>query len=253
MANAASGRQALILVGVRDVELTGVYDAPTEEWWTSVESAFPGAIPDLDWAMVDAGDVDILVIAIGQPGELVTGTRRGGAFVPWFDGRRIVDAPVPTPRESPTRGERVPEVAVLGGWIERSCLGRPAPPVDVYRGVVDMELEATAGAMNDDACSATLLVDELDGAIGLDVQVHPLGHDAGVIRTPAGVVVRSTFRIRAYVAAATPASGPGARGTGASAAQLVLSLPLPGRSVPELRSLLLSPDAGAGPGTRWTF
>ena len=250
LANAAAGRQALMLIGVRGMQITGLASPPSDQWWTAVTDALPGAVPDLDWAMIDVGDIDILAIAIGQPDELVVATRRGGAFVPWFDGTKLADAPLPQRREAHSRAERVPEVRVLGGWVERSCLSGLASPVSIYRGIIDMELEATAGAMDDAACSATLLLDDLDGPVTLEVQVHPLGNDAGVTRNERGITVRSTFGIRVYVAAATPPPA-GAATADIGAAQLVVSLPLPGRSVPELRSLLLSPVSITTGTTRW--
>ena len=248
LANAAAGRQALLLVGLRGFELLGVSEAPNDDWWNDTVDALPGAVPDLAWTLLDTGDVDVLVVGVGHPDELIVATRKGSSYVPWFDGRRLSTAP-PTPRpESSRPTETVPAATITSVWVERATIAGAADHIHVYQGVIDMELDAISGRMDDASCSATLLMTQHEGPIALEIQVHPAVTDVGVIRNDHGIEVRSTFRANVFVAAAVPAP---THQLASETAQLVVSLPLPGRSVPELRSLLLSADPEAAAGTRW--
>ena len=236
LANAADGRQTLLLVGISGDEVTGIDALPDVDWWDDLDSAFPGAVPRLDWMAVDIDGATVLAIAPRPSDELIPAKFRGEISVPFFDGGGLH-------RTRPSRGDRsvrtetLPTASILGGWIERSVIEED--DVTAFHGQLELQLDAVTGVMPDKNCSATLLVASRERPIELDVQVHPSVDDVGVFRLDGGIQVLSTFRVRLFLAAAVRG---GLDRSEPASVQLVVSLLLPGRAVPELRSLLLSPD-----------
>lgn len=246
LANAADGRKPLLLVGLHGAEIHGVDEPPSARWWQRVADGFAGPAPDIRWTMVDLDGPQLLAISSDPVDELVTAWRKDRVFVPWFDGRRVVPAPSPTRPEKRGATDALPTVRVVTGWMERTPISG-APQVHAYRGALDIELQPTPGVMADKSCSATLLVPDRSAPISLSAQAHPMTNDVGVVRREHGIEVRTSFTARLYLAAAVADDAtPVTPGT----AQLVVSLLLPGRSVPELRSLLFSPDPTVDAG-RW--
>lgn len=237
LANAADGRQTLLLIGISGDEVTGIDSLPDVDWWDALDSAFPGAAPRLDWMVVDIDGAQVLAIAPRHSDELIPAKFRGEITVPFFDGGGLH-------RTRPVRGDRavrtetLPTASILGGWIERSVIDED--DVTAFHGQLELQLDAVTGVMPDKNCSATLLVASRERPIELDVQVHPSVDDVGVFRLDDGIQVLSTFRVRLFLAAAVRG---GLDRAEPASVQLVVSLLLPGRAVPELRSLLLSPDA----------
>ena len=236
LANAADGRQTLLLIGVRGDEVTGVDAPPDADWWDDLDKAFPGAVPRLDWMSVEIDGATVLAIAPRPTDELVPAKVRGEITVPFFD-RGGLHRTRPSRHERGARTEALPTASILGGWVERSVIEED--DIVAYQGQLELELDAVTGLMPDKNCSATLLVASRERPIELDVQVHPSVDDVGVFRLDDGIQVLSTFRVRLFLAAAVRA---GAERSEPASVQLVVSLLLPGRAVPELRSLLLSPD-----------
>ncbi|MEM7286787.1 MAG: hypothetical protein AAF480_10590 [Actinomycetota bacterium] len=236
LANAADGRQTLLLIGVRGTEVTGIEALPDADWWDDLEGAFPGAVPRFDWMAVDIDGARVLAIATRSTDELIPAKMHGEIVVPFFDrGGLHRTRPARLERTSPR--DVLPTASILGGWIERSVIAES--DVTAYQGQLELQLDAVTGVMPDKNCSATLLVASREGPIELDVQVHPSVDDVGVFRVDDGIHVLSTFRVRLFLAAAVRG---GTDRSEPASVQLVVSLLLPGRAVPELRSLLLSPD-----------
>ncbi len=135
-----------------------------------------------------------------------------------------------------------PSLRIDRAWIERSE-DDAAPGVTVYRGAVDMTLDAAPGRLLDRDVSATLMIPGPTEPVALSARLQPITMGTGVVRTADGVEVVTDFGLRLYLAAArredaSPDAAP-------VPAQLVMALVLPGRSVAELRSLVLHPDASS--------
>lgn len=238
LVNSAGDRRPLLLLGVDGRSVAGLNGLPDNDWWDEVEDSFPGTVPRLEWTLVDIEGAAVLAIAPESGGELIAALdRHDEVMVPFYDAGGIRRTRPPrADRAGPT--EALPTATVLGGWIQRELIDQEGP-IDTFSGVLDIELGTVTGMMPDKTCSATLLLPNLHGPVELDVQLHPSGDDVGVFRHEDGIEVRSSFRVRLYVAGAS--RSPDRRPDPASV-QLVVSLVLPGRAVPELRSLLLSPD-----------
>lgn len=245
LANAGDGRQTLLLIGIRGDEVTGVDALPDADWWDDLDDAFPGTVPRLDWMPIDIDGATVLAIAPRPSDELIPARIRGELIVPFFD-RGGLHRTRPLRQGRGLRSDSLPTASILGGWVERSQIG--AGHVTAYHGQLEVELDDVTGLLPDENCSATLLVASRERPIDLDVQLHPPADDMGVFRIEHGIHVLSTFRVKMFVAAAVR---DGADDSDSASMQLVVSILLPGRAVPELRSLLLSPDPGRG--GRWTL
>lgn len=246
LANAADDRQHILLVGMRKNEISGIEGPPPERWWRRLDDAFPGVAPDYSWTMVDVGGTALLAIATSPTDRLIAAYKGDDVIVPFFDGRRVVPAQLSAGADKDRGVDALPPARIDRGWVEHVIV-RDRPRIEAFRGVLDVELQPTPGVMADKSCSATLLMPDRDAPVALDVQVHPAGDQAGVFRRDHGVEVITDFGVRVYLAAARTTTEPTPT---AAAAQLVVSLLLPGRAVPELRSLFLSPDPSSE-GVRW--
>lgn len=239
LANSADGRQPLLLLGVGKRHVVGVERTPDEDWWDRVRSALPGRRPELRWDAVSIDGAMVVVVAPDSSDELIPACKRDRVVVPFFDGDRLVYGK-PTRPEPVGQRQSIPTASVVGGWVERRLLGSGSGAgVDTYRGVLELEVGAVTGVMRDIDCSATLMSPDQTRSMELDVQVHPAPDAVGVFRTASGIEVRGTFRVRLLIAGAVRSASD--RGDPPSL-HLVVSLLLPGRAVPELRSLLLRPD-----------
>lgn len=236
LANAAGSRRGVLLIGVGGDEVVGLDRRLDQDWWDRLEATFPGRCPGWDWTIVDIDGAEILAIALKPIDELVPARRANRVEVPWFDRGGLRLTPPPRLRPGVDEGP-LPTARVLRGWIDRGFAPNDAR-VETYAGALELELSAVAGLLTDDMCSVTLLAPGRDGPEAMTAAIHPSDDGVGVARRTNGIEVRSTFRCTLLVAAATrtaPASPP-------ASLQLVISLMLPGRGVPELRSLLLSPQ-----------
>ncbi len=236
LSNAADGRQTLLLIGIRGNEVTGIDPLPDADWWDELDAAFPGSLPRLDWMVVDIDGASVLAIAPRSGDEMIPAKWGGEIVVPFFD-RGGLHRNRPPRADRPSSTEALPTASILGGWVERAVID--GEDVVAFQGQLDVQLDAVTGMMKDKNCSATLLIATRERPVELDVQVHPSADDVGVFRLDDGIEVLSTFRVRVFLAAAV--RGLSSR-TEPVSLQLVVSLLLPGRAVPELRSLLLSPD-----------
>lgn len=237
--NAADGRTTLLMVGLRDQDLPGLTTAPSASWFDEVREEFPDLAPKISWAMIDYEGVQLLAVTTDRVDQAIGTYDRGQVAIPRVDEGHIVTTSEGAQPQTRTSWKGVPTGRVLGGWIERNQAERGDVSLDVYRGRVEIELEAAPGTMADSDCSATLLLPDHRPPIEFDVEVHPANDDAGVTRHDGGITVRATLRAELYMAAAVRSDGsPDQIGS----ARLVVSLLLPGRATAELRSLLLSPD-----------
>lgn len=238
LVNSAGDRRALLLLGVSGRSVRGLTALPDDDWWDDVEASFPGETPQIHWTVIDIDGAAVLALEPEAGSELVAAYDRDNVvIVPFYDRGGIRRTRPPrADRGSPT--ETLPTATILGGWVRREVIDQEGA-IDAFSGQIDIELGAVTGSMPDKTCSATLLMPNHQGAIELDVQIHPSSDDVGVFRHDSGIEVRSTFRVRLYVAAATQQDR---ERRDPASVQLVISLLLPGRAVPELRSLLLSPD-----------
>ena len=249
LANAAAGRRAVLLVGIKGSEIRGIQAPPEPLWWVKVQERFPGAAPQMHSSLLDIDGATVLAITIDAVTELLPARHRDRVIVPWVEHGRLGAAPASRPSQGQTtaHGEALPSADVLGGWVQRTTINRDGASIDAYTGQLDLELLATPGTMTDDSCSATLLLADNDAPIALATQIHPAADDVGVFRTSEGIDVRTRVRVRLLLAGAERHHD---RGKGRDSAQLVVSLLLPGRTVPELRSLLLANDQSSD-GDRW--
>ncbi len=246
LANAAGDRHALLLLGVRGHDVTGLDSLPDADWWDELEEAFPGTVPDWEWSVVDIDGADVLVIGLDPSTELIPAFRRDSVIVPFFDRGGIRRTPPADDRRVST-SQSMATAKVVSGWVQR-VPGDHSGSIAAFRGRLSVEIASESGRIADTDCSATLLGAEHVGPVGLDVQVHPAEHRLGVFRHDRGVEIRNDVQVEVLLAAATRTPHPPSE---PHAVQLVVSLALPGRGVPELRSLLLNPDPRT-PG-RWTL
>jgi hypothetical protein len=235
LANSAYGRRSILLIGLRSDKVHGLDAIPDADWWDELDDSFPGRVPRLDWMIIDIDGAQVLAIAPEQLDELLVAHDGDDIIVPWFDRGGIRTS---RPRRAERSSESLPTATIRGGWVAKSTLDLDGP-IDSFCGQIDVELDAVTGMVADSSCSATLLMPTRDRSIELDVQVHPSSDDVGLFRHDAGIEVRSTFTVRLYLAAAVRGK---VSDKDPASIQLVISLLLPGRTVPELRSLLLSPD-----------
>lgn len=238
LANAADGRTPLLLMGITRNSVIGVDQMPGESFWRRVADAFTGLRPSLTTTSLKIGTALVIAVHIEGPDGYVAAARGDRTEVPFFHNGALQLAPPQQTRAPHTSVEHLPSIEILGGWIERSVMD-DGDPITAYRGWLDVELGASSGFLADKDCSATLLVSDEAAPIALDVQVHAISEFVGVRRRDAGIEVEASFRARMFLAAALTDGEDVSTGRGA---QLVASLILPGRSVPEIRSLLLSPD-----------
>lgn len=235
LANSAHGRRSILLIGLRAHEVHGLDTIPDADWWDELDDSFRGRTPRLDWMIIDIDGAQVLAIAPEQLDELLVAHDGDDIIVPWFDRGGIRTT---RPRRAERSSESLPTATIRGGWVAKSTLDLDEP-IDSFSGQIDVELNAVTGMVADNTCSATLLMPTRDRSIELDVQVHPSSDDIGLFRHEAGIEVRSTFTVRLYLAAAVRGE---VSNKDPASVQLVISLLMPGRAVPELRSLLLSPD-----------
>lgn len=250
MANAAAGRQTLLLVGLDTGSVLGMLDEPSLRWWDRFDRAFVGARPDIHHERLDVSGAVLWAFTTDPVDEMVPVRRGGRVRVPWIDADgQLVDAPVARRQPSRSSGDGIPTARVLDGWIERTVLdARDGDDrrIAAFQGRVDVELVASPGVLADQDCSATLLFPGAT-AVQLDTQIHPVSDDVGVLRHEDGIEVRTDYRARLFMAAAVRDDATSAT---PSTAQLVVSFRLPGRAVPELQSLLLTIDP-KDDGQRW--
>ncbi len=215
LANAAAGRPAVLLLGVRGRQVVGLDEVPDAEWWESLRDHFTGPVLELTSTTLD------------------------------FDGTRVL-AIAP---ERVAASDAGPGVRVLAGWVQRFTLRDSR--IVVWRGLIDLEVDAIAGRIDDAACSASLVVPGRPRPVELDTQLHPVDHHVGVVRHDDGIEVRPAFGARLYLAAASRVDdGDGEAESGAL--QLVLAVPAPGSDQVQVWSRFVQPDPGSGdPGDRW--
>lgn len=237
LCNASAGRLAIALFGVDGADVVGVAERPDPAWLDTVAARFPGVVPTMATATIDADGAHVVAITAEDPGTPVIATRGGRAIVPWFDGT-LADAPPPVdPGDRPRRATG--RLEVRSGWIQRSRPFAPPHPtagvdptmatarrgrdVTVWRGVLDIACAlatstepggttAAGGAaagrsggttIDDRDVSVTLLADGATPARSLDVQIHPAPPTGPAIRGDCGVVVDPLVPLRLYLAAAT--------------------------------------------------
>jgi hypothetical protein len=239
LTNAARGRHAVLLLGVRRDDVAGLDALPDADWWDDLEDAFPGPVPPWTWSVIDIDGAKILAIAPEPMDQLVPAAHRGEIMVPFFERGGIRRLP-PADSRRPSTPESMATASVTSGWVQRSVVDR-SDPIAVFRGRLTIEISSGTGQIDDAECSATLLSAGREDPVGLDVQLHPSDHEMGVFRQGKGVAIRSDVRVDVLLAAAV--RGGLALGDG-KPVQLVVSLALPGSGVPELRSMLLNPDPG---------
>jgi hypothetical protein len=247
LANACGKRAALLLLGVSGHDIVGLDTIPTDDYWQRVDDRFPSEHPTCSRVDLTVGSTRLVAVHVEPTATLVVAPYRDRPVVPWFaDGRlRRATPPVETPR--PTLSDKLPTLRVDDVWVEHRHLPE-TPEIAVYRGAVDITLEATPGRLRDDDVSVTLLVPGPAHPVAMTARIHPLDTRTGVARTDDGIEVLSAFRARIYLATARrePADE-----IASTAAQMVIAVLLPGRSVPEIRSVGLGPDPGSE--QRWVL
>jgi hypothetical protein len=238
LANAAGDRTPLLLMGIHGDDVTGLDDddwrQADDDYWHRVTRAYPADPPTWTTETVTVSDTRVLAVHVEPARHLIPAWRAARVEVPWFDGADLVQAPAPKRIEPAHTGDPLSSLDVLRVWIER----RPDPDrrgVTTLRGIVELDLRA-AGFLADDRCAATLMLPDEELPITLDTRIHPTSAEPAVERVGGGVEIRSTSRASLYVAAARSERPPC---TAAATAELVVSIVLPGRNIPELRSLRL--------------
>lgn len=126
LCNAAAGRRVVALFGIDGTDVLGVDDPPDGSWLDTVIARFPGVVPTLTIATIDADGAHIVAITAEDPGTPVVATRAGQVVIPWFDGT-LADRPPSSPVE---RGPVRPagRLEIRSGWLERTgaCVVDPA-------------------------------------------------------------------------------------------------------------------------------
>ncbi|MFN3220262.1 MAG: hypothetical protein ACE367_27525 [Acidimicrobiales bacterium] len=128
LCNAAAGRRVVALFGVDGTDVIGVDDVPDERWIDTVAARFPGVVPSLATATIDADGARIVALTADDPGTLVAATRSGRVVIPWFDGSLADRPPTAGVDRAPTRPAG--RIEVRSGWLERTgpCPVDPAVP-----------------------------------------------------------------------------------------------------------------------------
>ncbi len=244
LANAAAGRTAVLLVGIRGRSVVGLDEVPDAEWWDQLKRMFPGAAPELVSTVVDIDDARVLAISPEPAGELVTATENGRVVVPLFEAGSLRACPSPGPTWSEADTARL--TRVVDGWVER--VATPDGAVVIHRGQLEVVIDAETGFIADEACKARLLLPGDGPAVELDAQIHPMTDDVAVLRGRRGVEVLASFRAHLFLAGA--ARSRDSTGPEPGPVQLVVTVPAPGGHETEPWSKLLEPDPTAS-GSRW--
>ncbi len=248
LANAAGDRHAVLLMGVDNGSIVGIKNPPRSSWLAEVSTWFPGVRPALSWEFVTVDDTEVLAVMPSAVTQHVTAFHRSEVLVPWVTDGVLGQAPLGHACPQGGAPAIMPAVSAKDCWVERTATVASGVEVDVYRGMVTLAIGPMPGVVADKSCSATLLLLQDHAPVELDVQVHPGPGPVGVERQTGGVTVHAGYSLRIYLAGALLSSG--VRSTNRSA-RLVLSLLLPGRSVPELRSFPLQADPNRA--DRWQF
>jgi hypothetical protein len=128
LCNAAAGRRAIALFGVDGTDVVGVDVLPDHAWLATVAARFPGVVPTMSTATIDADGARIVAVTADDPGTLVAAMRSGRVVIPWFDGTLTDRPPMAGDDRAPARPAG--RIEVRSGWLERTgpCTMDPAVP-----------------------------------------------------------------------------------------------------------------------------
>jgi hypothetical protein len=213
LCNAAAGRRVVALFGVDDTDVVGVDEPPDETWLDTITARFPGVVPTLTTATIDADGARIVALTADDPGTVVAATRSGRVVIPWFDGI-LADRP-PTVGVDPAPTRPAGRLEVRSGWLERTgrCVKDPHEPA--------IGTDASSGST--DGADRAAGANETGSDDAPDTGVTPgartgVGTDFGT-NTGSGVVVwRGVLDIALALDLLTVASGADAATAAATAA-----------------------------------
>jgi hypothetical protein len=190
LCNAAAGRRVVALFGVDGTDVIGVDEPPEEHWLDAIAARFPGVVPTLATATIDADGAHIVALTADDAGTLIVATQSGRVVIPWFDGT-LADRP---PAVGPDRGPLRPvgRLEIRSGWLERTgtCVLGPTEPATASPASTDRADAHARGDADADADGIIVWRGVLDIALALDTLTATAGTDTDTAApSPAPVTV----------------------------------------------------------------